>query len=159
MKWFPAQNYTVLQIKIIRGVAQWKFFGCLCGYVVEVSYDPAVKSIKIDKVIAVIDLGTVVNPDNVKNQIEGAVVMALSAATKTGITFKNGIVEQNNFYDNPLPRINEAPPVEVYMLAEGGAIKGVGEPGIPPFAPALSNAIYAASGKRIRKMPFDLNGI
>ncbi len=140
-----------------RGVAQWKFFGCQCGYVVEVSYDPVRKSIKIDKVIALIDVGVAVNPDNIKNQVEGAVVMALSAATSPGITFKNGIVEQNNFYDNPVPRINEVPPVEVHVLADGGRIKGVGEPGIPPFAPALANAIFAATGKRLRKMPFDLH--
>jgi isoquinoline 1-oxidoreductase beta subunit len=139
-----------------RGVAQWKFFGCQCGYVVEVSYDWAGKLIKIDKVTAVIDVGIAVNPDNVKNQVEGAVVMALSAATKPGITFKNGIVEQNNFYDSPVPRINEVPPVEVYVMTDGGRVKGVGEPGIPPFAPALANAIFAATGIRIRKMPFDL---
>jgi isoquinoline 1-oxidoreductase beta subunit len=139
-----------------RGVAQWKFFGCQLGYVVEVTYDALSKSIKIDKVIALIDLGIVVNPDNVKNQIEGSVIMALSAATKSGITFKNGVAEQNNFYDNPVLRMNEAPPVEVHILADGGRMKGVGEPGVPPFAPALANAIFAATGKRIRKMPFDL---
>ena len=124
---------------------------------VEVTHDPITKAIKIDKVTALIDLGIAVNPDNVKNQIEGAVIMALSAATKPGITFKNGVVEQNNFYDSPVPRMNEAPPVEVHILADGSRIKGVGEPGIPPFAPALANAIFAATGKRIRKMPFDLS--
>lgn len=139
-----------------RGVAQWKFFSCQLGYVVEVTHDPMTKLIKIDKVMALIDLGTVVNPDNVKNQVEGAVIMALSAATKPGITFKKGIVEQNNFYDNPVPRINEAPTVEVHILADGSRMKGVGEPGIPPFAPALANAIFAATGTRFRKMPFDL---
>jgi isoquinoline 1-oxidoreductase beta subunit len=141
-----------------RGVAQWEFFAGLCAQVVEVTYN-ADKSIKVDKVYAVIDLGEVVNPDNVKNQIEGAVVMALGAATKPGITLENGKVQQHNFYDSPLVRINEAPDVEVLVLAEGGKIKGVGEPGVPPFAPALANAIFAATGKRIRKMPFDLNNI
>jgi len=66
------------------------------------------------------------------------------------------VVEQNNFYDNPVPRISEAPLVEVHILADGSRIKGVGEPGIPPFAPALANAIFAATGARFRKMPFDL---
>jgi isoquinoline 1-oxidoreductase beta subunit len=139
-----------------RGVAQWKFFAGLCAQVVEVSYDPDHKTIKVDKVIAVIDLGEVVNPDNVKNQVEGAIVMALTAATKQGITLKDGKVSQCNFYDNPLLRINEAPEIEVHILAEGGKVKGVGEPGLPPFAPALANAIFAATGQRIRKMPFDL---
>ena len=139
-----------------RGVAQWKFFAGQCAQAVEVSYDPARKTIKIDKVTAVIDLGEVVNPDNVKNQTEGAVVMALTAAIKPGITFKDGKVVESNFYDNPVLRMNEMPVVNVHILAEGGKIKGVGEPGLPPFAPALANAIFAATGKRIRKMPFDL---
>lgn len=141
-----------------RGVAQWEFFAGLCAHVVEVTYNKD-NSIKVDKVIAVIDLGEVVNPDNVKNQVEGAIVMALGAATKPGITLKNGKVMQHNFYDNPLVRINEVPVIEVHILAEGGKVKGVGEPGLPPFAPALANAIFAATGKRIRKMPFDLHKI
>jgi isoquinoline 1-oxidoreductase beta subunit len=139
-----------------RGVAQWSFFAGLCGHVVEVTYNEATKTIKIDKVTAVIDLGEVVNPDNVKNQTEGAIIMALTAAIKQGITLKNGVVEQNNFYDNEMIRIHETPVIEVHILAEGGKVKGVGEPGFPPFAPALSNAIFAATGKRIRKMPFEL---
>ena len=141
-----------------RGVAQWEFFAGLCAQVVEVTYHPD-KSIKVDKVYAVIDLGEVVNPDNVKNQIEGAIVMALGAAIKPDITLENGKVMQHNFYDSPLIRINEVPEVEVHILAEGGKIKGVGEPGVPPFAPALANAIFAATGKRIRKMPFDINNV
>jgi isoquinoline 1-oxidoreductase beta subunit len=141
-----------------RGVAQWEFFAGLCAQVVEVTYH-ADKSIKVNKVYAVIDLGEVVNPDNVKNQIEGAIVMALGAAIKPGITVENGKVMQHNFYDSPVLRINEVPEIEVLVLADGGKIKGVGEPGVPPFAPALANAIFAATGKRLRKMPFDLNNI
>lgn len=138
-----------------RGVAQYKFFAGLAGYVVEVSAEN--DTIKIDKVYAVIDLGTVVNPDVVKAQMEGGMVMALSAAIKNGITFENGQTKQTNFGNNPVLRITECPEIEVHILAEGGdTIKGVGEPGVPPFAPALANAIYAATGKRIRKMPFDL---
>lgn len=141
-----------------RGVAQWEFFAGLCAQVVEVTVQPD-QSIKVDKVFAVIDLGEVVNPDNVKNQVEGAIVMALGACTKPGITFKDGKCMQHNFYDNPMVRINEMPEIEVLILAEGGKVKGVGEPGLPAFAPALANAIFAATGKRIRKMPFTLNGV
>jgi len=141
-----------------RGVAVWEFFAGLCAQVVEVTYRED-KSIKVDKVYAVIDLGEVVNPDNVKNQVEGAVVMALGAATNPCITMENGKVMQHNFYDSPVPRINEVPLVETLILADGGKIKGVGEPGVPPFAPALANAIFAATGKRIRKMPFKLDNI
>jgi isoquinoline 1-oxidoreductase subunit beta len=141
-----------------RGVAQYEFFAGLAGYVVLVSSRN--NSVKIEKVYSVIDLGTVVNPDMTALQIEGATTMALSAATKNGITFKNGQTEQTNFHNNPIIRINEMPPVEVHILANGGpTIKGVGEPGIPPLAPALANAVFAATGKRIRSLPFDLNKI
>lgn len=138
-----------------RGVAQWEFFAGLCAHVVEVSVTKD-NTIKIDKVYAVIDLGEVVNPDNVKNQIEGSIVMALTAAVKTGITIENGKIKQSNFHDNPMIRIHETPEIEVHILADGGKIKGVGEPGLPPFAPALANAIFSITGKRIKKMPFDL---
>ena len=107
-----------------------------------------------------IDLGTVVNPDTVKAQIEGSVAMALTAATKDGITFEKGRAVQANFDTNRMLRIDEMPPVEVHILAEGGpAIKGVGEPGLPPLAPALANAVFAATGTRIRKLPFDLGKV
>ncbi len=142
-----------------RGVAQWQFFAGLCAQVVEVYVKPD-KSIKVDKVFAVIDLGTVVNPDTVKAQVEGAIIMALGAATKPGITLEEGKVQQSNFHDTPVTRMNETPiSIEVYILADGGKMKGVGEPGLPPFAPALANAIFAATEKRIRKMPFDLENI
>ena len=141
-----------------RGVAQFEFFAGLAGYVIEVSKKGT--GIKIEKVHAVIDLGTVVNPDMVKAQVEGAAVMALTAATKTGINFAKGQSIQTNFHNNPIIRINEMPKVDVHILTNGGAIiKGVGEPGLPPFAPALCNAIYAATGVRIRKLPFDINKI
>jgi len=141
-----------------RGVAQYEFFAGLSGNVVVVSKQG--KGIKIEKIYSVIDMGTVVNPDTVKGQVEGAVVMALTAAIKGGITFNNGGTVQSNFNDNPILRINEIPEVEVHILANGGpVIKGAGEPGVPPFAPALTNAIFAATGKRIRKLPFDIKNI
>ena len=141
-----------------RGVAQYEFFAGQAGYVVEVSKKGT--GIKIEKVYAVIDLGTVVNPDTVEAQVQGAAVMALTAAIKSGITFEKGETVQSNFHNNQLVRINEMPKVEVHILANGGPkIKGVGEPGLPPFAPALCNAVYAATGKRIRRLPFDINKI
>ncbi len=142
-----------------RGVAQYEFFAGLSGYVVEVSTRKG-GGVKIENIYAVIDLGTVVNPDMVALQMEGGATMALTAATKNGISFKNGQTEQTNFHNNPIIRINEMPEVKVHILADGGpTIKGVGEPGVPPFAPALANAIFAATGKRIRRMPFDLNKV
>ena len=142
-----------------RGVAQWEFFAGLAGQVVEVSKDGN-GGVKVDKVYCVIDLGTVVNPDTVKAQVEGAIAMALTAATKDGITFENGRAVQSNFDKNRMLRINEMPAIEVHILAEGGpTIKGVGEPGLPPLAPALANAVFAATGKRIRRLPFDLEKV
>ncbi|WP_420147309.1 molybdopterin cofactor-binding domain-containing protein [Spirosoma sp.] len=142
-----------------RGVAQWEFFAGLAGQVVEVSKNKS-GGVTVDKVYCVIDLGTVVNPDTVKAQVEGAIAMALTAATKDGITFENGRAKQTNFDANRMLRINEMPEVEVHILAEGGpTIKGVGEPGLPPLAPALANAVFAATGKRVRRLPFDLEKI
>jgi len=142
-----------------RGIAQWEFFAGLAGQVVEVSKNKT-GGITVDKVYCVIDLGTVVNPDTVKAQVEGAIAMALTAATKDGITFENGRAVQANFDANRMLRINEMPSVDVHILAEGGpTIKGVGEPGLPPLAPALANAVFAATGKRIRRLPFDLEKI
>lgn len=142
-----------------RGVAQWEFFAGLAGQVVEVSKQSD-GSVKVEKVYCVIDLGTVVNPDAVKAQTEGAIAMALTAAVKDGITFANGRAVQTNFDTNRMLRIHEMPAVEVHILAEGGpTIKGVGEPGLPPLAPALANAVFAATGKRVRRLPFDLEKV
>ncbi|ULQ52022.1 xanthine dehydrogenase family protein molybdopterin-binding subunit [Flavihumibacter fluvii] len=141
-----------------RGVAQWEFFAGLAANVVEVS--KTATGVKIEKVYSVIDLGTVVNPDTTVGQVQGAVVMAITAAIKNGITFENGKTVQSNYNNNPILRMNETPPIEVHILAEGGdKIKGVGEPGLPPLAPALCNAIFAATGKRIRTLPFNINKI
>ena len=142
-----------------RGVAQWEFFAGLAAQVVEVSKNKT-GGVTVDKVYCVIDLGTVVNPDTVKAQIEGSVAMALTAALKDGITFEKGEAVQANFDKNQMLRINEMPEVEVHILAEGGpTIKGVGEPGLPPLAPALANAVFAATGTRIRRLPFDLEKV
>jgi isoquinoline 1-oxidoreductase subunit beta len=142
-----------------RGVAVYEFFAGLCGHVVEVTkLDNG--GVKIDKVYSVIDLGTVVNPDNVRAQVEGAIVMAIVAATKDGIVFENGSSKQANFNNNRMLKINEMPEVDVHIIADGGPkIKGVGEPGLPPLAPALTNAIFSVTGVRIRRLPFDINKI
>ena len=139
-----------------RGVAQWEFFAGLAAQVVEVSKQKD-GTVRVNKVYCVIDLGTVVNPDMVRAQVEGAIVMGLVAATKDGITFADGQAQQANFDTNRMLRIHEMPAVEVHILAEGGpTIKGVGEPALPPLAPALANAIFALTGNRIRRLPVDL---
>jgi isoquinoline 1-oxidoreductase subunit beta len=140
------------------GVAITECFATTVGQVVKVSRNTAGK-IKIDQVWAIMDCGWYVNPDIIKAQVEGSIVMALGAAAIHEITYKDGLVEQRNFYDYKMPRITDAPPVELHIMENDGVAGGVGEPGLPPFAPALTNAIFDLTGKRIRKLPFDMNTI
>jgi isoquinoline 1-oxidoreductase beta subunit len=140
------------------GVAITECFETTVGQVVKVSRHSDGK-IKIDKVWAVMDCGWYVNPDIIKAQVEGSIVMGLGAATIHEITFKDGLVEQKNFYDYQMPRMSDTPPVEVHIMENTADAGGVGEPGLPPFAPALTDAIYDLTGKRIRKLPFNLNAV
>ncbi|MCV6624555.1 MAG: molybdopterin-dependent oxidoreductase [Cellvibrionaceae bacterium] len=112
---------------------------------------------KVHKVYCVADCGQVVNPDTVKAQMEGGIVFALSAALNGEITLKDGAVEQSNFHDYPLLRLNESPEVEVAIVPSSEAPSGAGEPGVPPLAAAVANAIFAASGKRLRDLPLRLS--
>ena len=108
------------------------------------------------RVDTAVDCGFCVNPERVRSQIEGAAVMGLTLAKYGEISFKNGRVEQGNFNDFQLVRIDESPTETRVHIVEHGIdvpASGVGEPGVPPFAPALCNAIFAATGKRIRKLP------
>nr|WP_300313377.1 molybdopterin cofactor-binding domain-containing protein [Halomonas sp.] len=107
----------------------------------------------VERVHAAIDCGHAINPDQVEAQIQGAVIDALSAALRQKVTIRDGRAEQSNFHDYPLLRIGEAPLVEVSIVEIGSPLGGVGEPGIPPFAPALANALFAASRQRIRHLP------
>ena len=137
------------------GVAITECFGTTVGQVVKVSRNADGK-VKIDQVWAVMDCGWYVNPDIIKAQVEGSIVMALGVATIHEITFKNGLVEQHNFYDYLMPRITDMPLVEVHIMENTEDAGGVGEPGLPPLAPALTDAIYDLTGKRIRKLPFNM---
>lgn len=140
------------------GTAITECFASTVGQVVKVSKNDQGK-LKIDHVWAVMDCGWYVNPDIVKAQVEGAIVMALGAATLHEITFKDGLVEQHNFYDYKMPRITDIPPIEVFIMENDADAGGVGEPGLPAFAPALTNAIFDLTGNRIRKLPFDMTSI
>jgi isoquinoline 1-oxidoreductase subunit beta len=138
-----------------RGVAVHESFGSVVAHVVEVSVDKG--ALKIHRVVSAINCGLVVNPLTVTAQVESAIVYGLSAALYGKITLKDGIVEQGNFHDYPALRMTEMPRVEVHFVPGGTTPTGVGEPGLPPIAPAISNAIFALTGKRVRNMPFDLN--
>lgn len=140
------------------GVAITECFETTVGHVVKVSKNLN-GGIKIDKVWAVMDCGWFVNPDIIHAQVEGSIIMGIGAATTHQITFKDNVVEQHNFYDYPMPRINEIPLIEVHIMENEEDAGGVGEPGLPPLAPALTNAIFDLTGTRIRKLPFDLTKI
>ena len=140
------------------GTAITECFGTTVGQEVKVSKQANGK-IKIDKVWAVVDCGWYVNPDTIKAQVEGSVVMALGAATIHEITFKDGMTEQKNFYAYKMPRINAIPPTEIYIMENDADAGGAGEPGLPPFAPAFTNAVFDLTGKRIRKLPFSLDAV
>ena len=137
-----------------RGIASYASFGSYFAEVAEVTVNGS--NFKIDRIVVAVDCGQIVNPESVRSQAEGAIIYGLSAALKNEITIKNGAVEQTNFdaYD-PL-RINEAPPIEVHLTKSDEDPGGMGEPALPPAAPAVANAIFAACGQRLRKLPFQL---
>ena len=135
-----------------RGIAAHFAYGGYCAQVAEVSVAKD-GLVKVDRVVAAIDCGWVVNPDTIVAQIESGIVYGLTAALYNEITIKNGRVEQSNFNDYPMLRMSEMPKVEVHILEGQGDQGGIGEPGTPPIAPAVCNAIFAATGKRIRKLP------
>jgi isoquinoline 1-oxidoreductase subunit beta len=123
---------------------------------VEVSDDGA---ITIPRVDTVVDAGTIVNPDTVRAQFEGAAVFGTSIARSGEITASQGVIRQSNFHDYPVTRMNQAPyQVNVHIVDSEALPAGVGEPGVPPFAPALCNAVFAATGKRVRELPLSRNG-
>ncbi|MDB5399603.1 MAG: aldehyde dehydrogenase [Rhodopila sp.] len=137
------------------GIAAHRSFVSYIATIVEVAVDDKGK-LTIPRVDTAIDCGMFVNPERIASQMEGAMIMGLSLTKYGELTFKNGRVEQGNFDDFPVARIDEAPFLtNVYITPSGPDIppSGVGEPGLPPFAPALCNAIFAATGKRIRSLP------
>jgi isoquinoline 1-oxidoreductase subunit beta len=105
--------------------------------------------------VAAVDCGMTVNPEIIRRQIEGGIAFGLSAALHGRITLKDGRVEQSNFHDYPVLRMTEMPRVEVHIVASREPPGGIGEPGTPPIAPAVVNAIFVATGKRLRALPID----
>jgi isoquinoline 1-oxidoreductase beta subunit len=135
-----------------RGIAVAFSYGSYAAEVAEVSIQKDGK-VRVHRVVCAIDCGIFVNPDTVKAQVEGSIVWGLTAALYGAITIDKGRVQQSNFHDYPMLRINEMPTVEVHIIPSNEPAGGVGEPGVPPLAPAVCNAIFAGTGKRIRKLP------
>ena len=136
---------------VFRGIAQTKCFGTAVANVIEITMEAGFP--RVLRVVAAVDCGLVVNPDILRSQVESAVVFGLSAALKQAITFRRGRIEQGNFDDYELLRLNEMPLVEVFWVQSEAPPKGIGEIGVPCTAPALANAVFAATGKRVRRLP------
>ena len=126
--------------------------------VAEVSVDASGK-LTVHRVVAACDVGPIVNLSGAENQVQGAIVDGLSAMWLQELTFKQGHIEQSNFGDYGLLRMPQAPAIEVHFIQSDFPPTGLGEPGIPPVAPAVCNAIFAASGRRVRRFPIVSEGI
>lgn len=133
------------------GVAVHASFGSYVAQIAEVSVEN--KTIKVHRVVCAIDCGPVVNPLTVEAQMQSGIAFGLSAALHSEITFKDGKVEQGNFNNYQVLRLIEMPKVEVHIVPSTDKMGGVGEPGLPPIAPAVANAVFAATGKRLRQLP------
>jgi isoquinoline 1-oxidoreductase beta subunit len=135
-----------------HGIAGYAGFGSYIAWVVVVSAEPG-GGIKVRQVIGAVDCGRAVNPDGVKAMMEGAANFGMTATLTGEITIANGAVEQSNFDSYRTLRMPDAPPIEVHLVESGEAIGGMGEPGVPPIMPAVANAVFAATGRRIRRLP------
>jgi isoquinoline 1-oxidoreductase beta subunit len=136
------------------GIAVHESFGSAVAQAAEVSVDGG--RIRVHRVVCAVDCGPVVNPDGIEAQMQSGIVFGLSAALYGEITFRDGRVEQSNFHDYPVLRMLEMPRVEVQIVRSNEKMGGVGEPGTPPIAPAVANALFALTGKRLRRLPLRL---
>jgi isoquinoline 1-oxidoreductase beta subunit len=138
------------------GIAAFEAFGSFIGAVVDITVKD--KEITLHRVVTAIDCGVAVHPDNIVAQLEGGMVYGLAAVLRGEITLENGAVKQSNFTDYPMLTLAEMPKVDSYIVPSNAAPGGIGEPGTAPIAPALANAIYAATGTRLRSLPLSAHG-
>jgi isoquinoline 1-oxidoreductase beta subunit len=135
------------------GIAQHRSFGTHVAHAVELSVDKESGMIQVHRVVCAVDCGLVIHPDTVTAQLESAVIMGLSAALKERVLLKNGAVISENYEDYEILRMDETPQIEVHIVGGDAPLGGIGEPGLPPVAPAVANAVFAATGARIRRLP------
>ncbi|MCK5576558.1 MAG: xanthine dehydrogenase family protein molybdopterin-binding subunit, partial [Sphingomonadales bacterium] len=140
-----------------RGVAVHRSFGSIVGEVAHVRVKDG--TVEVTRVDCVVDCGAVVNPDTVKAQMESGVIYGLTAAFMGEIEIADGAVVQSNFHDYDAVRMAQCPDIRVAIMPSNAAVGGVGEPGTPPIAPAVANAIWRATGQRLREMPFQKDGL
>jgi isoquinoline 1-oxidoreductase beta subunit len=136
-----------------RGIAHHFSFGTQVAEVAEISVNKKDGSIKVHRVVCAVSCGTMINPNIIVAQMKGAIIMGLSAALKEKVDFGHGGVQTANFYDYHELRMNEAPEIEVHLVRSKDKIGGIGEPGLPPIAPAVANAVFKAAGIRLRNLP------
>jgi isoquinoline 1-oxidoreductase beta subunit len=136
-----------------RGIAYHLSFGSYVAEVAEISVDKKNGTIKVHRVVCAVDCGSVVNPEIVSAQMMGGITMGLSAALKEKMEFAKGGVQSENFHNYELLRMSEAPEIEVHIVTSGDKLGGIGEPGVPPLAPAVANAVFTATGVRLRNLP------
>jgi isoquinoline 1-oxidoreductase beta subunit len=146
-----------LPVGVGRGFAYHVSFGTRVAMATEVALKEGV--VKVNRIVAAVDCGTAVNPDLVVAQVEGAIGFGLSAALRNEITLNQGAVEQGNFDDYEPTRMREMPKVEVHLVSSHERPSGIGEPGVPPLAPSIGNALFAATGKRLRSLPLRLKPV
>jgi isoquinoline 1-oxidoreductase beta subunit len=135
-----------------KGIAIAESYGTIAAHVVEIALDAAGRP-SVTRVVAAVDCGTVIHPDTALQQVEGAIIMGLSAAMREEITLSDGVVVEQSFRDYPIFTMADTPAIQIRFLESDGAWGGLGEPGLPPAAPALANAVFAATGRRIRDLP------
>jgi isoquinoline 1-oxidoreductase beta subunit len=139
-----------------RGLALHESFGSVVAQVAEVSVGPQ-QQIRVHRVICAIDCGLPVNPNTIAQQVESSVVYGLSAALHGQIGWKNGQVQASNFHDQPALRLHECPQIETHVIPSTAHPEGVGEPALPPVAPAVANALFKLTQKRLRALPLQLS--
>jgi isoquinoline 1-oxidoreductase beta subunit len=137
-----------------QGVAVHKSFGTYVAMVADVAVEGS--GLKVERIVAAVDCGIAVNPDVIRAQVEGAVGFALSSVLRNRITLQDGAVQEANFDAYEPTRMSEMPLVEVHIVPSTEAPSGIGEPGVPVLGPAVANAAFAATGKRLRSLPLDL---
>ncbi|HEY9052268.1 MAG TPA: molybdopterin cofactor-binding domain-containing protein, partial [Gammaproteobacteria bacterium] len=134
-----------------RGIAVAEAFASYCAQVAEVSIEKG--AVRVHRITCAIDCGMAINPDSIRAQMEGGIVYGLTATLKGAITIANGSIQQSNFNDYPLLKLNECPNIDVHIVESDQPPGGVGEPGVPPTAPAVANAVFALTGKPVRSLP------
>jgi CO/xanthine dehydrogenase Mo-binding subunit len=138
-----------------HGIALHEAFGAVVAQVAEISVSGE-QGIRVHRVSCAVDCGFAINPDIVRQQMESGIIFGLTAALHGEITIENGRVAQSNFHDYPMLRLADAPEIDVHIVETGAKLSGVGEPGTPPIAPAVANAVFAATGRRLRELPLRL---